>query len=138
MNKNDPNIIDAEIIDAADAQQAHHEKSPHNKAALKTPEKNIATMVYALQALALLIPFTIIAGVIINYVKIDDVKGTWLESHFRWQMRTFWFALLWFMLGIITFVIGIGYFILFANAVWVIYRMIKGWLRLHEGKAMYL
>ncbi|OIQ00392.1 MAG: hypothetical protein AUK35_03500 [Zetaproteobacteria bacterium CG2_30_46_52] len=104
---------------------------------MNSPEKIITTIVYGLQAAALLIPFTMIAGVIMNYVKIDDVKGTWLESHFRWQMRTFWFALLWFVVGVLTVVVLIGYFILVANAVWVIYRMIKGWIFLSEGKAIY-
>jgi uncharacterized membrane protein len=63
--------------------------------------------------------------------------GTFLQSHFRWQIRTFWFALLWGIIGAITTVILIGWAVLFANTVWVIYRLAKGWLRLNENKAMY-
>jgi len=100
-------------------------------------EKKIATIVYALQAASFLLTVTFIAAVIINYVKKDDVEGTWVASHFRWQMRTFWFALLWGSVGIILFFLGIGYFILIGVAIWVIYRIAKGWLALADGKAMY-
>jgi uncharacterized membrane protein len=100
-------------------------------------EKTTAIAVYALQAASFLFVITLLIGVIINYVKRDDVKGTWLESHFRWQIRTFWFSLLWVTLGILTTFILIGYIILFINAVWLIYRIAKGWLRLHDGKPLY-
>lgn len=99
------------------------------------PGKRIATLVYALQAAAFVVGFTLIIGVIINYVKRDDVRGTWLESHFRWQIRTFWFNLLWTVLGLIT--LPFGYFVLFADGVWVLYRIIKGWMRLHDNKPLY-
>jgi uncharacterized membrane protein len=72
-----------------------------------------------------------------NYVKKEDVAGTILESHFRWQIRTFWFGLLWAVLGGATFVLVVGWFILFADLVWFIYRIVKGWLRLNENKPMY-
>jgi uncharacterized membrane protein len=75
--------------------------------------------------------------VIINYVKRDDVKGTWLESHFRWQIRTFWFVLLWSVIGFVTTVILVGYVILFVNAIWLIYRIAKGWLNLRDEKKPY-
>lgn len=100
--------------------------------------KTLTTVVYGLQAIGLaglLVPF--IVGVVINYVKLDDVRGTWLESHFRWQIRTFWFGLLWGALGWVTLVILVGMAILFANAVWIIYRIVKGWLNLNDGKPMY-
>ncbi|MEO5703269.1 MAG: hypothetical protein ABIQ54_05235 [Gammaproteobacteria bacterium] len=100
-------------------------------------EIRITNVVYALQAASFLVGFTLIIAVIINYVKLDDVKGTWLESHFRWQIRTFWYSLLWSILGIITFVIIIGYYILIADAIWIIYRIAKGWLRLIDKKPMY-
>ena len=98
---------------------------------------NITTLVYALQAMSFIFVITFIVAVIINYVKKDDVKGTWLESHFRWQIRTFWYGLLWSILGGITFVLIIGYFILIAVAIWLIYRITKGWLRLLDKKPMY-
>ncbi|MFA7097557.1 MAG: hypothetical protein WC383_13905 [Gammaproteobacteria bacterium] len=93
--------------------------------------------VYALQAASFLLGFTFIVAVIMNYIHRDDVRGTWLESHFRWQIRTFWFGVLWGVLGGITTFIGIGYLVLFANAVWLIYRIAKGWLRLMDRRTMY-
>ena len=100
--------------------------------------KRAATLVYALQAASFLLAITFIAAVIINYVKKDDVAGTWVESHFRWQIRTFWFALLWSFFGILTLVMGIGYVILMGAAIWIIYRIAKGWLALADNKPMYL
>jgi len=99
--------------------------------------KNIATAVYALQAASFIIGITYFIAIIVNYVKREDAQGTWVESHFRWQMRTFWFGLLWLVLGGLTFFIVIGRFILFAAALWLIYRILKGWLNLNDGKPMY-
>lgn len=99
--------------------------------------KTLATVVYALQAASFLFGITLIIAVIVNYVKLDDVKGTWLESHFRWQIRTFWYTAVWTVLGVITFLVLIGYFILLAAAIWLIYRVVKGWLYLNDGKTMY-
>lgn len=99
--------------------------------------KKLTALVYALQAIGLFIGITYIAAVIINYVKADDVKGTWLEPHFRWQMRTFWFSILWAVIGVITYLLIIGYFILAADAVWVVYRIVKGSLYLKDNKALY-
>ena len=96
--------------------------------------KTLTTVVYALQAASFIIGITSIVAIVINYVKIDDVKGTWLESHFRWQIRTFWFGLLWGVIGVLTFILVVGWVILAADAVWVIYRIVKGWLNLNEGK----
>jgi uncharacterized membrane protein len=98
--------------------------------------KTLTTVVYALQAASFFFGITYIVAIIISYVKLDDVKGTWLESHFRWQIRTFWFSLLWGAIGAITFILIIGWFILIADGIWVIYRIVKGWLRLNEGKEM--
>ncbi|MCG7948007.1 MAG: hypothetical protein AB2729_04930 [Candidatus Thiodiazotropha taylori] len=100
-------------------------------------EVTLTVGVYALQAASFLFVITLLIGVIINYVKRDDVRGTWLESHFRWQIRTFWFVLLWSIIGFITTVILIGYVILFINAVWLIYRIAKGWLSLQDEKGLY-
>lgn len=99
--------------------------------------KTVTTVVYALQAASFLLGITFIVAVIVNYIKKEDVQGTWLESHFRWQIRTFWFGLLWSAIGFITAFVVIGYFILIANGVWVIYRIVKGWLRLADKKEMY-
>jgi len=100
--------------------------------------KKIALVVYALQAGSFIVPISFIAAVIVNYVKKDEVAGSWLESHFRWQIRTFWFGILWAFFGVITLIMGIGYFILIGLAAWTIYRIAKGWLALNDGKPMYL
>jgi uncharacterized membrane protein len=96
--------------------------------------KTLAMVVYALQAAGFFVGITWIVGVVINYVKREDVAGTWLESHFTWQIRTFWWALLWFAIGFITAFILVGFSVLFAATVWSIYRIVKGWLRLNENR----
>ncbi len=85
-----------------------------------------------------------IIAVIINYVKRSDVRGTWLDSHFSWQIRTFWFALLWALvvalisIPLAVIVIGIGTWIvgMFLLAIWAIYRVARGWLRLKDEQPM--
>jgi len=85
-----------------------------------------------------------IIAVIVNYVKRGDVRGTWLETHFRWQIRTFWFALLWAVfvglvsLPLAVIVVGIGTWIagLFLLGVWAIYRIARGWMRLNDHQPM--
>ena len=99
--------------------------------------KTITTVVYVLQALSFFIGLTFIAAVIVNYIKKSEVEGTWLESHFLWQIRTFWFSVLWWIIGFALVFVFIGYLVLLANAVWVVYRIIKGWMSLSEGKEMY-
>ena len=99
--------------------------------------KSLTTLIYALYAASLLFGVTAIVAIVMNYVKRDDLRGTWLESHFRWQIRTFWYGLLWTALGALTFLVVIGWFILLAVWVWFIYRVVKGWLRLSENKPMY-
>lgn len=99
--------------------------------------KSMTAIIYGLYALSLLVGVSAIVAIVMNYVKKDEVAGTWLESHFRWQIRTFWFALLWAVIGGITFVLVIGWFILTANLVWYIYRIVKGWLNLNDNKPMY-
>jgi uncharacterized membrane protein len=84
-----------------------------------------------------------IIAVILNYVKRGEVRGSWLESHFRWQIRTFWFGLLWvglcmlFVVG--TFGIGIliAWLPLLVVSVWFVYRIARGWVRLRDGQPMY-
>lgn len=100
--------------------------------------KTLTTVIYALYAASFLVGITAIVGIILNYVKKNDVAGTFMESHFRWQIRTFWFSLLWAFLGMLTLALVIGWAIIVVNAVWVIYRIIKGWLRLNENKPMYV
>lgn len=99
--------------------------------------KSLTTLIYALYAISLVIGITAIAAIIMNYVKKDDVAGSWLESHFRWQIRTFWFSLLWAVVGGISTMIGVGFVILAADGIWFIYRIVKGWIYLSENKPMY-
>ena len=85
-----------------------------------------------------------IIAVILNYVKRSDVRGTWLESHFRWQIRTFWFGLLWISLCVLFIVLTLGIGIIVAwlpiaiVGFWFIYRVVKGWLRLSNRQPMYM
>ena len=99
--------------------------------------RKVTLVVYALQAASFVFGITLIAAVILNYIKREDVQGTWLASHFRWQIRTFWFCLLWGAIGALTALAGVGFLILGATVIWLIYRIVKGWLRLSEGKEMY-
>lgn len=98
--------------------------------------KTVATAVYALQVAGFFTGIAWIVAIVTNYVKLDDAKGTWLESHFRWQIRTFWWGLLWAAVGALTVFVLIGFAILFADAVWIIYRIVKGWLSLAESKSL--
>lgn len=98
--------------------------------------KSLVQVVYVLYALSYFTGITAIVGIIINYVKREDAAGTWLESHFRWQIRTFWFGLLWAVIGAVTVFVAIGFAVLFANFCWIIYRIVKGWLNLNDNKPM--
>lgn len=93
-------------------------------------------LVYALQALVFLALVTPLAGVVVNYVKREDVAGTFYESHFRWQIRTFWWSLVWSILGAITLLVGVGFLIFAALFVWVVYRLVKGLLYWHDRKPL--
>jgi len=85
-----------------------------------------------------------IIAVIINYVKRADARGTWLESHFDWQIQTFWWAVLWaclvFIAGLLLVIVLVGFAIwwigLFALGCWAVYRIAKGWLRLNDRKTV--
>ena len=92
---------------------------------------------------AFLIGWPSIIAVIFNYVKRSEVRGTWLESHFLWQIRTFWYGLLWVSLCIIFVVLtfGIGLIIVWLPigivSLWFVYRIVRGWLALRDGRPMY-
>jgi uncharacterized membrane protein len=100
--------------------------------------KKYTYAVYILQALSFVTLITAIIGLIINYIKRDDVRGSWLESHFRWQQATFWYGLLWVVIGASTTWIFIGYPVLAGLTIWLIYRVARGWIYLVDGKQMYL
>jgi uncharacterized membrane protein len=117
-------------------------------------------IIYALHALSALVGFTTaasvvgsfvfglpsIVAVIMNYARRSAVNGTYLESHFRWQIRTFWFAalaalivwaislpLMLVLIGFVTVVVGIALI-----GLWLIYRVARGWIALRDGRAMYV
>jgi len=116
----------------------------------------VANLVYALHTLAIVVGIAgtatvigsfvgsvpSIVAVILNYVKRSDARGTWLESHYRWQIRTFWFAILWvvgatvLIFTLIGIPIAVG-MLLFVT-VWLIYRIARGWLRLRDRRPMYV
>jgi len=99
--------------------------------------QRLATIVYVLQVASLFTgSLTLFAGVIINYVRMEDVQGSWVESHFRWQTKTFWYTLLWLVIGGVTTLLLIGWAILLAASIWLIYRIVKGWVYLSEHRAM--
>ena len=92
---------------------------------------------------AFLIGWPSIVAVIMNYIKRSEARGTWLESHFRWQIRTFWFGFLWaalcglfvlvtFFVGVLVVWIPLGFL-----AIWFIYRIARGWLALRDRRPMY-
>src|SRR5262247_4600403 len=115
----------------------------------------VANVVYALHTLAILVGLagsaTIVGSfvgsvpsiiaVILNYVKRGDARGTWVASHYRWQIRTFWFTLLWAVIGwvLVITLIGavVGVPVLIALTLWLMYRIGRGWLRLRDRRPMY-
>jgi uncharacterized membrane protein len=115
----------------------------------------VAHLVYGLHSLSILIGVTTaatvvgafvfglpsIVAVIINYVKRGEARGSFLESHFRWQIRTFWFTALWCLVGGVVFItilgIPIALAIFFGAGLWAIYRIVRGWLALRDRKPMY-
>ena len=80
---------------------------------------------------------TALIGLIINYIKQDDMNGSWLESHFAWQKNTFWYGLLWVVLGTLTVQLLVGWIVLTVTSFWLIYRIARGWIYLVDGKSMY-
>ena len=83
---------------------------------------------------AFLVGWPSIIAVILNYLKRSDVAGTWLDSHFRWQIRTFWFAALWVLIAIALGLTVIGLPLTFAIiaivTLWLVYRVARGWIAL--------
>ena len=84
-----------------------------------------------------------IIAVIFNYVKRSEARGTWLESHFQWQIRTFWYGLLWVSLCFLFVMLTLGIGVIFVwlplgiVSLWFVYRIARGWLALRDGRAMY-
>ena len=134
-----------ETIDAVSANPYGSNGSNGSNEKDVSSSMTVTHIMYALHALA---PFTMwtlaIVAMIIGLVKRDDVRGTWLDSHYEYMSRTFWWGILWAVLawgafwvfGILT--LGIGMTVLWILPllvlVWYLYRVIKGWLRLNDNK----
>jgi len=92
---------------------------------------------------AFLIGWPSIIAVILNYVKGSEVRGTWLASHFQWQLRTFWFGVLWVSICLMFVAVTLGFGMIIAwlpltfIALWFIYRIVRGWLALQRRQPMY-
>lgn len=99
--------------------------------------RKYAMLGYAMHLLGLISIIGFVVGLIIAYIKREDARGTVYESHFRWQTRSFWWALLWFVLLLVPTMLTIGFvpFLVLAQ-IWFAYRMIKGWMRLNDGRAI--
>lgn len=98
------------------------------------PLRTLTWVVYALYAASVFVGVTAIAAIIVNYVKRAAVAGTVFESHFSWQIRTFWIGLAGMVLAMLTMVILIGYAIGLATVIWSVYRLVMGALRLMDDQ----
>ncbi len=108
----------------------------------KTPEKLqtlklLTAGVYLSQALTFMLAgLPLLLGVAVNFWKRNEVQGTWLESHFNWQIKTTWVSLAGFAISGVTFELGIGLFTLLITVVWMVYRITIGWYALNDDKAI--
>ena len=97
--------------------------------------KRLTATVYLCQALSFIFAAVpLLVGVAINFFKRDEVQGTWLESHFNWQIKTSWVAIAGLAVSGLTFAMGIGIFTLFITIFWMVYRIAIGWLALTDGE----
>jgi uncharacterized membrane protein len=115
----------------------------------------VANLVYGLHAFAILVGLAgsatvvgsfvgslpSILAVVLNYAKRGEARGTWLESHYRWQIRTFWYAFAWLLGALVLFLTLVGIpaalAVLLALSAWLVYRIARGWLRLRDRLPMY-
>ncbi|MGR9013162.1 MAG: DUF4870 family protein [Gammaproteobacteria bacterium] len=99
--------------------------------------KRLTAAVYLCQVLAFAFAgLPLLVGVAINFLKQAEVQGTWLESHFDWQIMTVWIALAGFALSGLTFELGIGIFILIATILLLVYRIVVGWTALNSDRVV--
>jgi uncharacterized membrane protein len=124
---------------------------------VRLPSEGLVTLTYAIYALhafsavsgllssamvvvAFLSGWPSIIAVILNYAKRSEVRGTWLDSHFGWQIRTFWFALLWLAVGAVAFATLVGVLVALViwilTGLWVLYRIARGFMTLSAHKPM--
>jgi uncharacterized membrane protein len=97
--------------------------------------KNLALLVYILQGLGFATGgLTWIAAMMVNYIKFDSVRDSWLESHFRWQLNTFWYGLLWWIVGLVLWLLLLGWLVWGLLSLWALYRVVRGALTLNDNK----
>lgn len=108
--------------------------------------RTVAHIIYGLQAASVFVFVTGLIAIVLAHVKMPEAKGTWVESHLRWQIRTFWYGLAAALIALVLMVVMlmnlipgfllIWYLYLFAAMVWLIYRVVRGWLRLADNKSI--
>ena len=98
--------------------------------------RTLTLVIYVLYALTWITGLSGLVAIIINHVKRDDVRGTLYESHFTWQIRTFWWGLLWGFVGMLTLAFFIGFFVHLVNFVWVVYRLVRGFLAWNDRRPL--
>ncbi|WAC72936.1 hypothetical protein OU995_26065 [Roseateles sp. SL47] len=98
--------------------------------------KQLTLIVYILQALGFMTVITSVVAIIVNYIKREETEGTIYASHFTWQIRTFWWSLLWGALSVPLMLIGVGVVTMAIDVIWVIYRLVKGILNWNDNKPM--
>jgi len=131
--------------------------NPSAETTVRLPSEGLVTLTHVIYALHAFSVFTGLASsvlirtafltgwpsiiaVVLNYVKRSEVRGSWLDSHFGWQIRTFWYALLWLLAGGVAFVTVVGIpvalVVWILTGLWVLYRIVRGWMTLSAQKPM--
>jgi len=108
-----------------------------DKASVNGEEKSTLTITYVLFGSALVFGITAIVGVILAHIQKGKCSDPILKSHYQWLIKTFWFGMLWSIIGYATIIIWVGFIVLFATWVWWIYRVVKGAISMGNHKAMY-
>ena len=99
--------------------------------------KRLATTVYLCQLLAFAFAgLPLLVGAFINFMNRSDAEGTWLESHFNWQIQTVWMSLAGFAVAGLTLDMGVGLYILLITVLLLVYRIMVGWIALSANRAV--
>lgn len=102
-----------------------------------TDARTLTLVVYGLQLAGIMVALTPLIGALINHLKRNDMAGTIYASHFDWQIRSFWWALLWFAIGVALLpLFGIGVVIMVVAGIWFLYRAVRGVLSWHQHDPM--
>ena len=126
-----PDVID---VAAKVTEPAIGGKTPREMESLR----HLTLVGYLLNAAGFLFGITWFIAIVLNYIKRDDADGTLYASHFTWQIRTFWWGVLWASLGTLTLLLGVGFAVLVVAYLWVIYRVVKGFIYWSDEKPMKL